>query len=546
MTPELKVELGPFGGVCCEHEVSGMDNNYRNNFFDEAAFNGKALHPKIRFVVGRRGSGKSSLGQLFKIAQAKIGAKARFVWDEIEKKEFTDLYKKEFEPLVALPSPMPEIANARFAKIWEAIIWALLFNSYKENDLRIRLGYHLPAIRSGILAITGGMKAWLKIKNHGDEKNNHIAENMDKGLTGFFFAMAREAVLEHAHKTPIIIALDTLEKYSLKDASMNVLAAQIEAVSDFHRRYPASRIQIKVFLASEVFIYVKKKYLLNTLKSTTGDDDTLYLHWRPEHLLQLICWRFSKYLLSQGKPLRISLEGIDWSNYDTVFEKVWVPYFGHTIMNGYHTEEESFPYVLRHTQLRPRQLIMLCNAIAGENRTDPPRFCSTGIRVAIKNVEEKLVGEVFNSYEYIYPDVIDHLQTAFQRFHVSFKGKELEAVLLKFNNAWSKRGNIHYSLEDFMKMVAELGIVGRAERKYPVGNNGSSSIIEAEFEYARQGRLHLGEDDDCVIHPMFFHFLGINIKRETIIVYPFLSKDHPNDEFLRVKVPSTGESSIIV
>jgi hypothetical protein len=74
-------------------------------------------------------------------------------------------------------------------------------------------------------------------------------------------------------------------------------------------------------------------------------------------------------------------------------------------------------------------------------------------------------------------------------------------------------------------MVAELGIVGRARGS----KDSRTGIIKADFEFALRDRLFLHEQDQCVIHPMFFSKLNTR-KGDNIIVFPF--PDHPDFNLL--------------
>lgn len=44
---------------------------------------------------------------------------------------------------------------------------------------------------------------------------------------------------------------------------------------------------------------------------------------------------------------------IKWNDHNEVREKMWNPYFGNSLRNDRGLSELSFPYVLRHTQMRP-------------------------------------------------------------------------------------------------------------------------------------------------------------------------------------------------
>ena len=47
----------------------------------------------------------------------------------------------------------------------------------------------------------------------------------------------------------------------------------------------------------------------------------------------------------------------------------------------------------------------------------------------------------------------------------------------------------------------------------------NTKIVEADFEYAMHDRLILSNDDECVIHPMFYSKL--QVEKNGWIVYPF-------------------------
>jgi hypothetical protein len=55
----------PFGHVSCEEEQEVLQDEYSNYFFWETPFNDQALERDVYLIVGRRGSGKTSLTRFF-------------------------------------------------------------------------------------------------------------------------------------------------------------------------------------------------------------------------------------------------------------------------------------------------------------------------------------------------------------------------------------------------------------------------------------------------------------------------------------------------
>lgn len=522
----------PFGDISCEQDMSNLDDKYEDYFFKEAAFNEEALKPHIYWIIGRRGSGKSSLCQHFRNEQERIGGKCRIFQDTAESQDLSALYIDVFEPLVNAGKLVEEVIVQKLSEVWTFVIWAELFNAYKDTDASISAAHKVHSSSNIITLLARLGKAWLE--KYGD-KGNRIADDLHTLMANSTIINGQKAILQQSKKTPMLIAFDTLERYSTaKDSpTMKGLAALAIAVNRFHQLHANSGIQIKVFFSSEVFLHVQESALTNTLKFHDSSRNTLYLHWRPKSLLRLVCWKFYKSLQRQGELLAGSHGITEKSSYEEFLEKMWVPYFGATVVNGHGIEEPSFPYVLRHTQMRPRQLIVVCNAIARTSKETFPRSTSDVIKTTIKEHELALANEVFNAYELIYPDVRRALMWAFDGCPIFFEMSHLRTIFSTFIQEWSDKS---YPLSKFVQLVSELGIVGRAQGGTSACEK-SHSIIEAEFEYARKGRLNLRQKEFCVVHPIFFHTLNIDLSSKHV-VYPFLPHDHPNYDFY--SLPANG------
>jgi hypothetical protein len=89
--------------------------------------------------------------------------------------------------------------------------------------------------------------------------------------------------------------------------------------------------------------------------------------------------------------------------------------------------------------------------------------------------------------------------------------------------AWLNGG---YSALNFRKLVVELGIVGRVRQV-----NEKAGFVEADFEYATEDRISITEEDECVVHPMFYEKLHIAVDRN-LRVYPFPDHEDFRDGLL--------------
>lgn len=296
---------------------------------------------------------------------------------------------------------------------------------------------------------------------------------------------------------------------------MSLTAALVECASNFNIVHAHNGVHIKAFLSAEIFPHIKESAVSNTSKFIRNE---LYLTWRPKDLMRLVCWRLDSFLTHRELLPDGYDPDIDWRNFDDVHAKRWVPYFGESLTNEFGKGERTFPYVLRHIQMRPRQLVILCNQIA-RLALRARRFPRMGDFVveAIRSAQRRLADEVLNSYSEIHPNVALIID-ALRGLPMRFQGNLLDKVARKTASEW--QGN--YSPANFKRLVAELGIVG-VERSV----NEKSGIIEADFEYSLEERLPLGDNSLCVIHPMFDAKLNVDQAQE-LIVLPF--PDRPSFE----------------
>lgn len=503
-------ELEPFGEPDCESELKllGTDE-YSKYYFYHTPFNQEAMSRKTFLIIGRRGTGKTALSHFFSFQKFIPDAA---VIDVDEPAAFQQVMSKIAESA----AQSREVAIPRLVKIWEFVIWSIIFRQFQEKDLRIKAACIFGDGKEKVSAFILHVLKALMIKFL--KTDNSLADELESLISSETIQTAKAAVLEVARKNPIIIAIDTLENYAVKDQSMmRATAALIQCASNFNREFSQQNIHLKLFIMAEIFPYLKEEVVLNPLKSIRQE---IYLHWRPKDLLKLISWRLWRYL-KFNKINGYYENKIDWDKHRDVLTERWEPFFGRHLNNEFSLVEKTFPYVLRHTQMRPRQLIVLCNSIAkyAQEKGNFPKFTPEDIIMGVKQGEELLADEVFNSYSSLYPRAA-RIAEALSGLPLIFKGNELDRRASQTASQWTAG---EYSPSAFRQLVAELGIVGRVRQI-----DERAGIVEADFEYANNSRLPLLVDDTCVIHPMFYKKLNIQITKN-LCVYPF-----PDHEEFRI------------
>jgi hypothetical protein len=511
-----RVESLPFGEVSCERELSLLKDRYTKYYFDHAPFNDASLDADRYLIVGRRGSGKTSLAQYFTFQRRIRHSRCISVSEpEVYARVLSELNR------LATSGALPVVLN-RAARVWELLIWSLIFEEFRNEDEVVADAciFQTASGRSPARIVADVIRAIMtKILGKSD---TDIVQEIENTLRSKVFEAGKDRVVQLTRKVPILLAIDSLEHYPVDDdMMMKVTAALIQAASEFNLKYRNMGIHIKVFLASEITPFLIQNVLANPLKHV---QNPVHLHWRPKDLLRLICWRFTQYLVEHRHLSKSPLREDQWSDFDAVHKAVWSPYFGDEVTNSHEIVERSFPYVLRHTQMRPRQLVFLCNQIAATAKRSGefPKFSSAVIRQGVWEAETELATEVINSYKEIYPKVADIIE-AFVGAPVIFPGQLLDKLAHFTAGSW-KPGE--YSPQRFRQLVTELGIVGRVRSK-----NSKRGIVEVDFEYFERDRLTINNNDECAIHPMFYGKLRTKVSAD-VQVLPF--PDHPDPNEFRV------------
>jgi len=492
--------MRPFGEVQCESEVKKLGAKYSDYFFRHTPFTSPALKQDTYLIIGRRGSGKTSLANYLTFQDEYPSAKCIDVEEEAF---YNDLLLK----IASTAGQAPEVAIPRIVRVWSYLIWCLVFRELKEKDPVIAAANLFGQDHESVKALVVRIAKHIVSRFLKDDMV--MVSDIEQFLSNETIDAAKQKCLELTRKRPIIVAIDSLERYSVDDETMmRAVAALIQTTALFNQDHAEQGLMVKLFLPAEVFPHLQESVVSNPTKYISNP---LYLQWRPKDLIRLVGWRFHHFLSEHG--IAADSSGlIDWDNFKSVHERAWIPYFGTRVVNRNGRTEDSFAYLLRHTQLRPRQLVFYCNDIAGDLRgaESQPSFTSEQIVESIGRKEIELATEVLNAYDGTYPNVAQ-IVAALAGAPAMFRGNELDRMAHRTASQWQKGD---YSPAKFRQLVAELGIVGRVRERR------DSGYVMADFEYATTDRLHLNEQHLCVIHPLFYRKLSVQVD-SAMIVYPF-------------------------
>ena len=498
----------PFGEVACEQEARILQTDYPNFYYSESRFNSFVLDPDRYLVIGRRGSGKTSLIKYCSF-QNRLRNSECIAIERPE--EFQILWQR----LLELVLPYENYGTLAVSNIWEYVLWLLIFD-HLEIDTT-----WLPYIETPAIGATASpeSKVFAVIESLLSESSQWTANNFTAWIANVLkseeFNRQQQEALEIMEERPLIIAIDTVEKYDIHDNTLlQITAALIECASNLNVFYAGSGLHTKVFVSSEIYPYLRESVISNPSKFLR---DPVMLHWSQRDLVKLVSWRFYRYLQRIEKVGHYVPLAVNWNDFNDMIHKLWYPFFGETIEHRGFQKENSFSLILRYTQMRPRQVVEICNQIAKQalQQNVFPHFYKLDVLEIVEDSAAMLADEAINSYSRIYPHVGEIVE-ALRGAPVRFKGNYLDRIARFTRSAWPTHQS--YSLAKFRRLVTELGIVGRV-RSY----DEESRIVAADFEYNVAERLALRDDDDCVIHPMFYSKLQMTDTTE-LVIYPFLKR----------------------
>jgi len=188
---------------------------------------------------------------------------------------------------------------------------------------------------------------------------------------------------------------------------------------------------------------------------------------------------------------------------------------------------DTLAYIIRHTQRTPRQVVMLVNSVLTHAK-------SNGWRVGMKVDGERIIAHGVHLYlGHLVNDAIDMHRSIYQRLDEIVQGTLARrpcyfraGQLGKFVKEVSTlRHSLGFGQEDVTRILFEVGVLGIAHEMHPLSQDGAPRyILEALYEYQVKQTLTPSPDSFCVVHPMFYEWLGTKVDLGKF-VYPLAFED---------------------
>jgi len=476
-------------------------------------------------IIGRRGSGKTTL--------LRILSGKQFLNSELLSSkgiEFRDRYRLSSRTLTAIPDvvvdadtptlvrdladvcgddiPVVEI----LARKWKCRIWLLIGEAIQRSH---------PDIWD---TASPGVRAYIE---HTDLYDKLDKDSSKPILSPDEFIKEMENLLRKLQKR-CVVTFDNMESYRLDDNQNSVLAALCAATGQFINRR-ISTLDVKLCLPSELFGELKN-FLFQPDKSLHKKQ---FLHWNAAELMHLAAHRLRLFLELNQPDAHARVK--DWQISDRhILKKFWLQYLPEKIENSIGITEETFTYILRHTQLLPRQLLSILNNIAIRFMQRRPNavlfeepFIKSDIILGIQDSEQVNKDSILFMYQVLYPNIQELFSLVFPRLKRTISYGELQSIWQSSAKALMD-GMGKPEFIQFWRLMLSTGAIGVLQSEF------TSNIYEqARFEFNTRHLLQISDKDKLCVHPMFSRLYNMEQEENAKVILPrgsdFRIDEHEQD-----------------
>jgi hypothetical protein len=483
------------------------DESIMSKLFDRENKIYQELTKRPAFIIGRKGSGKTAFLRNIKL--------------ENEYKVIVEI--KTYEAFAYVLETIEKLSTKLIfveavADIWEIIARHATFHQIIKNefgkpeDLTIIKKY-LNAI--GIAQSTSIDEAVKKsafvLHKKSTDSIGSVTDYIESlTFAGVSYEGAQEAanrILNQA-KTRAVILMDSMEDFALEQNTIaHALSGLFKCIARLSS--PESNCEIRFCFPSELW-HTLFSLSINPMKDF---EHNLILHWHAGELLSIAAHRLALYLHLYEPALYQAISHFNLDDRKGAQDLLRL-IFPDDFRNAIGGLEDVFPYIVRHTQLLPRQLFRYLNGIFVKNRRlgrDFLKITPEAIIQGIAEQEKHVTGEIFAAFRYVYPNAEEVCRRTIPELPYIFPYNQLHKVF----NRHTKKAMAGGDLEDFIKMLIEMGCIGRVI-------NETDRYFIGEFEYTRPARLVISTSDTLCLHPVFCRIYSAKKPgNDGKVIYPY-------------------------
>jgi len=330
-----------------------------------------------------------------------------------------------------------------------------------------------------------------------------------------------------------LMMFDNMEQYPVRNPAFRaVIGGFLRAVNNFPRRSPGVRI---VFCLPEEI----EEYVSSASTTRLKDFASLYrIRWKPIDLLRVAAHRYRSFLEEVDPEFAAELAEYhladakgrtDRKQVVALFERLLPPY----CENSCGRRERPLPYIMRHTQLIPRHILLIFNAIASLSHTATGGwryFTGEAIAEALAIAEREIHEEVLQQYQTLYPKFLSEFRRVLSELPPIFSHSQLAVVCNRFSN------DVEVASASIENSLYQIGVIGKLEdvsarqldttgadnSAQSMSSDGMADYLRAYFHFCGEPKVSFNSGSMFCFHPVFSHSLDVINWRESCryFIYP--------------------------
>ena len=499
-------------------ELRGTFNTlvYKSDLFDNIL---GEVHP---IIMGRRGSGKTAL--ISAIISKYQKGRYYYSSDTLSTYENGDVYlfiqsMDHLDDLVnnvgldcayALGAHLPsvnidweELAAETAARHWERRLWNAIFqqiySSENEGDYTSSLRAKLPLV----FKLVEGSDILLP---HSEITN----ASLDKA-----HSEAKQSVLNYLQieNKKCFIVIDSIDRYPVTASRFSrLIAGLLRCITNFSDKYN-NIVNLYCCFPEEIEGHIRSN-CANEHRDLSLLSNLTKLHWSPNDLKRIIAERYRAFLdihLENDEEFLKKIRDLDFQRNEEVrsFFRLVLP---DSVKNRFGQNEDTFAYLTRHTQLLPREMIMLfSDAIKRSHKISGSwRYIQEqAIIEAISTQERTLCDEVMNPFQSVYNDLLAAAKKVLPSLSPICSLGDLDKAASRIPK------HIRDQYVDIWSVLFEIGIIGYID---PTEN--SDYYEYGVFQFNSNKPFVLENHMKYCIHPMFSGTFHLQRKENMKFIYP--------------------------
>lgn len=494
--------LGPFRHESFENDLESSTKILANVSPLESVFRDQ---PTV--IIGRQGSGKTAAIAAYR-SFAKYGRFYGSIENDIKEKsgfniavvDWGQFHEMVRNVAIRASNETPPDLHADFIyaetleKYWEDIFWDLIFQTFYKASLD----------DDNIKCEVGSV---IKLYNTEDvlgSESVSVRANVDS-----LFESAKREVLVclKTFERKCLILIDTMENYPVRSPMFEkVISGFLKCVNSFSSKH--SDIKVVFCIPEEI------EHFFETGSSNQVKDfgSAARLEWKPSDLLRVVAERYRIYLSLHGhdedRHFFSDLKKKDFSRRDDI-QWLFNNIMERRVVNRKGDEEDSLAYMIRHTQLLPREFILIFNEAIRRSRDSigpgSKRWITAKAIVDAVEAHEVTLGDfILSPYKRIYPRLMEALDVVMPQMTVICRGSDLDALSRQF------KGRIEEELINPWRMLFSMGVLGYLDTDAQGEPADKDRYVYANFCYNSKFASPFHDDRLYCVHPLFSRRWGMN------------------------------------